>query len=650
MRSNRLLASILVAFVAATVGGCGGDGEGNRGSGTKTRRVEGSVNAPASVTEEELTLVTPGGEAELDDDGSFSAEVEEERSQLVAAVIEGKEFALLSVVTSDTSEIVLDAHSTAEALTFLSPALTAVGANEAASIYAIIREDEEVSKLAEVITDVISGPDPASSPELHTTLQRAIASVVEKLPSDESESISAGLEVAQLPLAATATCQGASEDVCVIAELDLNHLNARVKLAGGQYDVTIESNLAFATDWLIDFAEVDPDDADLAGGTTSLPMLDSGTPFDRLAGGATVRGFALGKSLFQYLDVIELAIDALVNAVVGQSTGSFRITADKPAVYVARAYSGGFGLLEGGPEERAFAKTLPNGSDLLHGALAANAVSVVLNGIGVFLDVKKLIPADLVSQFATTVVLKATELRPLYFSEGSEPEPSVFVSYVGGVMVEAVKAGAGLVAKEATKNLLGMLGKIGGAVFTSAVDIPGKVAKGGEALDKAIDLVFQSTPLETVIVVVGDPFGPSTCTPDCSGLACGPDPVCALSCGTCGANETCQNGSCIGSTIPPPEDPAAFLSTFAFYMENGYHDSALALGHPNFKERYQALTDALPKNGMAMLAEALANGVVASNDGRFAVVDVTLQLPDGFTSKDHVILTAWGDEWRLLSW
>ena len=85
-------------------------------------------------------------------------------------------------------------------------------------------------------------------------------------------------------------------------------------------------------------------------------------------------------------------------------------------------------------------------------------------------------------------------------------------------------------------------------------------------------------------------------------------------------------------------------------MENGYHDSALALGHPNFKERYQALTDALPKNGMAMLAEALANGVVASNDGRFAVVDVTLQLPDGFTSKDHVILTAWGDEWRLLSW
>jgi hypothetical protein len=641
---------MFLTLVVPAIVGCGGSNQGSSVDAARTRRVEGRVDAPSGVNPEELTLVTPSGEAELAADGSFAAEVEEERSQLVAAVIDGKEFALLHVVTSDTATIVLDARSTAEALTFLSPALTAFGADEAATVYAIIREDEEVSKLAEVIADVITGPDPASSPELHAALQRAIAAVVEKLPLDASESISAGLTIAQLPLAATSTCQGASQDACTVAELDLNHLNALVKLAGGQYDVTIESNLAFATDWLIDFAEVDPDDVDLAGGKGGLSMLGPGVSFDRVAGGTSARGYALGKSLFKYLDVIELAIDALVDLVGGQGTGSFRIAADKPAVYVARAYSGGFGLLEGGPEERVFAKTLPNGGPLLNGALTANAVSVVIDGIGVFFDVKKVIPDDLVAQFATTVVLKATQLMPLYFSEGSTPSPSVFVAYVGGVMVEALEVGAGLAAKQATKSLLGMLGKIGGAVFASAVDIPGKVAKGGEALDKAIDLVFQSTPLETVLVVVGDPFGPSTCTPDCTVLKCGPDPVCALSCGTCGTDEMCQGGSCIGSTVQPPEDPAAFLSTFAFYMENGYDDSALALCHPNFKERYQALGDALPQSGMALLAEALADGVVASNDGKFAVVDVTLQLPDGSTSKDHVILIARGAEWHLLSW
>ena len=647
---NRLIVSVfLIVFMPAIVG-CGGSDQGTSGDAVKTRRVEGRVKVPSGVDEGGLTLVTPGGEAEFAGDGSFSAEVEEERSQLVAAVIDGKEFALLSVVTSDTSDVVLDVRSTAEALTFLSPALTAFGADDAAAVYAIIREDEEVSKLADVITDVIAGPDPASSPELHAALRRAIASVIEKLPIDDSESISAGLGITQLPLAATSTCEGAASDACVVAELDLNHLNARVKLEGSQYDVVITSNVAFATDWLIDFAQVDPDDADLAGGTGALSMLKPGVPFDRVVGGTSARGYALGKSLFKYLDVIELAIDALVDLVGGQSTGSFRIAADKPAVYVARAYSGGFGLLEGGPAERVFAKTLPNGGPLLHSALAANAVNVVLNGIGVFLDVKKVIPDHLVAQFATTVALKATELRPLFFSEGPEPDTSVFLAYVGGVMVEAVKVGAGLAAKQATKSLLGMLGKIGGAVFASAIDIPGKIAKGGEALDKAIDLVFQSTPLETVLVVVGDPFGSSTCTPDCTGLKCGPDPVCALSCGTCGADETCQSGSCIDSTIQPPDNPAAFLSTFAFYMERGYDDSALALCHPNFKERYEALSNALPQSGMAMLAKALADGVVASNDGKFAVVDVTLQLPDGFTSKDHVILAAWGDQWRLLSW
>src|SRR5262245_54298702 len=36
-----------------------------------------------------------------------------------------------------------------------------------------------------------------------------------------------------------------------------------------------------------------------------------------------------------------------------------------------------------------------------------------------------------------------------------------------------------------------------------------------------------------------------TCTPECTGRTCGPDPICGRSCGTCGNNESCSNaGQC----------------------------------------------------------------------------------------------------------
>ncbi|MBI5508687.1 MAG: hypothetical protein HY903_08030 [Deltaproteobacteria bacterium] len=34
------------------------------------------------------------------------------------------------------------------------------------------------------------------------------------------------------------------------------------------------------------------------------------------------------------------------------------------------------------------------------------------------------------------------------------------------------------------------------------------------------------------------------CLPDCSGVACGPDPVCGTSCGSCAAGSTCDGGNC----------------------------------------------------------------------------------------------------------
>ncbi len=44
------------------------------------------------------------------------------------------------------------------------------------------------------------------------------------------------------------------------------------------------------------------------------------------------------------------------------------------------------------------------------------------------------------------------------------------------------------------------------------------------------------------------------CVPDCSGRQCGLDPVCGTSCGWCDANETCNNGQCLGACVPSCSD------------------------------------------------------------------------------------------------
>jgi hypothetical protein len=45
--------------------------------------------------------------------------------------------------------------------------------------------------------------------------------------------------------------------------------------------------------------------------------------------------------------------------------------------------------------------------------------------------------------------------------------------------------------------------------------------------------------------------GGGSCTPDCTNLSCGPDPVCGYSCGNCESGFLCNNGMCVLSSCIP---------------------------------------------------------------------------------------------------
>ena len=86
---------------------------------------------------------------------------------------------------------------------------------------------------------------------------------------------------------------------------------------------------------------------------------------------------------------------------------------------------------------------------------------------------------------------------------------------------------------------------------------------------------------------------------ECSGLECGPDPICGESCGSCDSDETCQNGQCIdpGSedTYSPPaggtwKDSASGLTwqvspptdTYDWDEAKSYCDSLSLGGHSDW--------------------------------------------------------------------
>jgi hypothetical protein len=89
-----------------------------------------------------------------------------------------------------------------------------------------------------------------------------------------------------------------------------------------------------------------------------------------------------------------------------------------------------------------------------------------------------------------------------------------------------------------------------------------KSSDGKETLGSILD-TYKISESRTEIPVIpsgDDNPGGGSCTPDCTNLECGPDPICGYSCGSCNSSSSCINGVCvIGSCVPEPvETTCAF--------------------------------------------------------------------------------------------
>jgi|GEM_PF-1416032 len=60
-----------------------------------------------------------------------------------------------------------------------------------------------------------------------------------------------------------------------------------------------------------------------------------------------------------------------------------------------------------------------------------------------------------------------------------------------------------------------------------------------------------------------------TCVPDCTNLECGPDPVCGVACGSCGAGDFCDGGTCVAETGDICADASVIDPTALPYSVSG---------------------------------------------------------------------------------
>ncbi|MCM2358055.1 MAG: DUF1566 domain-containing protein [Geobacteraceae bacterium] len=524
---NALVLVISVIFIA----GCGGtEGSGNVSSASSDKLlVSGTVSPPAGVSPSSLTVLSLGATTPVSTQGNYSAEVYKDGVAVVAAMPTGKDFGLMNVLATDsqatgavvtaassngavsTSAVKLDAKSTAVSLVFISPYFITNDPTAAKTILLTIENDPKVASLASVIEKVFTASDPWADPALQQALVEAVQSVVNTLaaqqqtaPATAIKTVSTTAKVLQLPKKSSlGSLIGALSISSAPYYADQDYTVVKAEASGTGYGISVESRNVGSIDWNAEIMRLDSaqfasfvDFQTKASNNRSVYQGERSTVLGRLN--------APAKSLFRYADIIGLAYDyAFTDSFGERPLKQVPISSTEDGVYLVRSYSGAPGIVID-PDEVPFIVTqVPNGSLMHWSSLATNVVMVALDTTSIFLDIK--------NSSVETIVNAGMDAFQQEASLVSNPTVDDIMSITVSVTKAMVEAGSQSALKQGFTNMF----KKAGQKVISFVDLPDKISNIGKVADRILQMYTSATPMETALVVVGNPFSavqPSTYT------------------------------------------------------------------------------------------------------------------------------------------
>ena len=479
-----------------------------------TATISGTVTAPNGASTAGMTLLTPAGQASVGTGGAFSVEVYKGVPNLVMALVPGKTFGLSAVWTGN-GEADIDLDSTIVAFVLTSPLLATIDQARMVKLDEMVRADEHFAGLRTALSAAYGSESPWDDPDVETAAHNLIGSVFGKAADDDSL-VPKRLELRRQPLELETVQLALNE--AQVHNIDREYVDVEVRNTGGKVEVTLSNEMSMgvgsAHSWVVEIASLKTDAYPFSNGWQAFDMsFDPWDVFER--DGVLLHRVALPQaSLFRYFDLVSLVIDTVTGKLY-QAVGLDSVVllpGDAPGVYVVRAYSGALG----DEKELDAIPSFPGGTDLHEAAQSVNVALAIWDIVSVIVDTKGVMPV--MDKFVIELAFRLSIVRAEYLPKNRVPTMNELAAFLQEALKTALEVLrdtgvdiAGTAAEKKLDILIKQSKVFSGAAGTlksvlAGLDVAGKVGHVGDALLMFIEQVWWVSPVETSIILVGNPW------------------------------------------------------------------------------------------------------------------------------------------------
>ena len=449
----------------------------------------------------------------------------------------------------------MDYLSTAQSLVFMSPHFASLKSKNAEEAMRYIEEDPKVAELAEVLRRVYSRrKDPYNDPEYKQAYKEAIVSVLERLPEHLVKDLRKSSKPALMKVGKVVQSEEG-------LRRQIYYIDSEVTSVGGSDRYWIlppEGRMGNPVDWVLHLADIsdiyetfpegereiqDPDKTDQF---RIFPRSGKGESMAFISSESYMTTFDWFGNLFSkgWEGVTGFLADVTGTKGIATIDNTLRVPRGREGVYIVRAFSGVFYDVRGTGENELIGE-LPDGTRDWLIAFTINAVMGAADCAGAMVgqgellggdgDVKavlrKAIKGSLKKAFEVATkraprgvksFLSAESFTKAFFDvlySFTADFVCTFLGDIPGILEEGLEAKSKAEAERISKRIKSIRtmlkgAKVGLKMIGGAIDIGYKVAMFGSAGERAVTLatgwhpLVNVTPLETWIVVIGDPFSP----------------------------------------------------------------------------------------------------------------------------------------------
>ncbi|GEM_PF-1746917 len=488
-----------------------------------TLEASGQVSPPAGMRPEDFDVVNTYGAVRLatDQSGSFSIPVRENWATVTLAAPRDTNCAavLMSVTTSSSEPVLLDAASTAQALVFLHPTLCAGDPLLAKRLLDTISQDAKVGEFAQVITSIYPKcGDPFKDPSFAAAFKAAQRSVAAALVQQPLEGFRNVRQARLESVNASASVYGIDLDFLSVAtsqndpEKELRPGQIRVDPARrfkGFFGATTEEGADNPVDWIVIVQEVDID-REFPGGWKDLALAAQGrgtvVPY-RLRPGFLAKRAVPSSLISARFNPIKFLAGKLIEEAAGPKPEEGPVVLPRSnAVYVVRGIGPAFFPVD----ERDFLLADPVLADAYREAVGLNLVSMAMDAVSFLIDIEKISVAE-EKEFVAKLIVEAGKKAPFIRSFEDAQTAALELTFFSFEELSDALAKAGLesIARGPARAL----------PFYEVLD---KISGLGQVGERALGFV-RTTPVESALVLVGDAFGFEIVNADALGGSPGDD-------------------------------------------------------------------------------------------------------------------------------